>query len=273
MSFLPALPLSGYAGWAFLKRSMPVQMAVLAKSPEIKRDDDYFRAKIGSVKTADDLLKDRRLLKVALGAFGLDSDINNTAFLRKVLNDGTLSADALSNRLADKQYQKFSAAFGFGDYPVPSTQISDFADKILTSYKDKQFEAAVGEQDSDLRLSLNVARELPLIAGKTSSSVDAKWFSIMGNTPLRKVFETALNLPPSLAALDIDQQLAIFKSRAQAQLGSADLAQFADPAATESLIRRFLVRSQAASVGQQANSAAAALGLMQQIVANGKRYR
>lgn len=270
MTFAPALPLTGYAGWVFLKRSMPAQSAALNNSAEIKRDDEYFRAKIGSVKTADDLLKDRRLLKVALGAFGLSGDIDNKAFLRKVLTDGTLKANALSNRLADKQYQKLSAAFGFGDFTTPSTQLSDFPDKILSAYKDRQFETAVGEQDDDLRLALNATRELPSLASKTTSSVDAKWFTIMGNTPLRKVFETALGLPSNMAALDIDQQLGIFKEKAEAQFGSADPAQFSNSATTESLIRRFLVRSQAASISQQSSSAATALGLIQQIAAKGR---
>lgn len=45
--------------------------------PKIRNDEAYFRAKIGSVKTAEQLVSDRRLLKVALGAFGLEADINN----------------------------------------------------------------------------------------------------------------------------------------------------------------------------------------------------
>ncbi|MGL6210257.1 MAG: DUF1217 domain-containing protein, partial [Paracoccaceae bacterium] len=126
MTFAPVLPGTGYAGWTFLQRTKASQTATFYKSPELARDEAYFRAKIKSVKTADDLVSDRRLLKVALGAYGLDADLNSKAFIKKVLSDGTLKEGTLSGRLADKQYEKLSAAFGFGDFSVPNTQLSDF---------------------------------------------------------------------------------------------------------------------------------------------------
>ncbi len=198
MSFTPILISTGYAGWAFLSKTLASQQTAFDQSPEIKRDEDYFRAKIGSVKTADDLVNDRRLLKVALGAFGLDQDINSKAFIKKILSDGTLKTDALANKLSDKSYKDLSAAFGFGDFDVPRTQLSTFADEILSGYEAHQFEQAVGEQDNDMRLALNAQRELATLAGK-SSSEDTKWYSIIGNTPLRTVVQGALGLPDSTA--------------------------------------------------------------------------
>ena len=269
MSYTPAIPLGGYAGWAFLKRTMPAQTAALAGSTEMKRDEDYFRAKIGKIDTAEQLVSDRRLMRVALGAFGLDGDINNTFFIRKVLEDGTLKTGTLANRLADKQYQKLSAAFGFGDFKTPATKISTFPDKILTAFRARQFEVAVGDQNPDMRLALNLQRELPGIAGKTGSTENAKWFSVMGNAGLRRVFEKALGLPAGLGALDLEQQLGAFKEKAQAQLGSDSVAQFADPDKVEGLLRRFLLRSEADSYAQSSGRTAA-LQLMQQAVATSR---
>ncbi len=271
MTYVPAIPLGGYAGWASLKRTMPAQTAAFNTSTDLKRDEDYFRAKIGSVTSAEQLVNDRRLLKVTLGAFGLDNDINNKFFIRKVLEDGTLKTGALANRLADKQYQKLSATFGFGDFAVPGTKLSDFPDKILTSYRARQFEMAVGDQNPDLRLALNVQRELPAIAAKANSSENAKWFTVMGNAPLRKVFEKALGLPASLGVLDLDKQLEAFKAKGKSQLGSDAIAQFSDPAKVEGLVRRFLLRSEAESFAQS-GAGNAALQLMQTAVANA-RYR
>ena len=265
MSFTPAIPVGGYAGWAFLKRTMPAQTAAFVGSSGIKRDEDYFRAKIGKIDTAEQLVSDRRLMRVALGAFGLDSDINNQFFIRKVLEEGTLKTGTLANRLADKQYQKLSAAFGFGDFATPSTKISTFADKILAAYQARQFEVAVGAQNPDMRLALNLQRELPAIANKSGSTETAKWFTVMGNAGLRRVFEKALGLPAGLGALDLDQQLGTFKEKARAQLGSDAMAQFSDPAAVDGLLRRFLLRSEADSFAQ-AGSGNSALQLMQQAV-------
>jgi hypothetical protein len=250
MSYTPAIPFGGYAGWAFLNRTKASQTAVLTQTAQYKRDEDYFRANIGKIDTAEQLVGDRRLLGVVLGAFGLENDINNKFFIQKVLADGTFKPEALSNKLADKQYQKLSAAFGFGDLPSPRSKMSDFADKILAQYRTRQFETAVGTQNESLRLALNLQRELPEIAGKTGSSENAKWFSIMGSTPLRTVFQTALGLPSSTATLDLDQQLTIFKSRAKAQFGSENLSQFTDSAAVDKLIRRYLMRSELENFAQ-----------------------
>lgn len=269
MTYVPALPLGGYAGWAVLKRTLPTQAAAFNASSELKRDEVYFRAKIGQITTAEQLVADRRLLKVALGAFGLDNDINNKFFIRKVLEDGTLNTAALSNRLADKQYQKLSATFGFGDFAVPSTKLSDFPDKILTAYRTRQFEVAVGERAPDLRLALNVQRELPALAAKTNSSENAKWFTVMGSAPMRKVFEKALGLPSSLGILDLDKQLETFKAKAKSQLGNDAIAQFTDPAKVEGLVRRFLLRAEAEGFAQS-GSGNTALLLMQTAAATAR---
>ena len=262
MTYTPVLPLSGYAGWTLLKRTMTVQTAAFNKSPEIARDEDYFRAKIGSVKTADQLVNDRRLLSVALGAFGLDSDIGNKAFIQKILIDGTQTATALANRLADKRYAQFSAAFGF-DQATPATQTTGFADTIVTAYKNREFESAVGDQDEDLRLALNAQRELSALAAKTSSE-NVKWYTILGNTPLRTVMTKALGLPASVGSIDLDQQLNIFQTKAAAVFGDSGISQFSDTTKMDSLIKRFLTRSQADQLISQTSSGSIALTLMQQ---------
>ena len=53
---------------------------------------------------------DVRVAADALGAFGLDGDINNRFFIRKVLEGGTLTAGALATKLTDKRYAQMSAA-------------------------------------------------------------------------------------------------------------------------------------------------------------------
>lgn len=262
MTYTPVLPLSGYAGWTLLNRTMKVQTAAFNKSPEIKRDEDYFRAKIGSVKTADQLVGDRRLLKVALGAFGLDSDIDNKAFIKKILSDGTLSATALANKLADKRYQQFSAAFGF-DLSIPATQISTFADKIVTAYKSREFESAVGDQDADLRLALNAQRELTTLAAKSSTET-TKWLTILGNSPLTTVFQKALGLPSSIGSLNLDQQLGIYQTKAEVVFGNGGISQFKDSTKLDALIKKFLTRSEADQLISQTSGSSLALSLMQQ---------
>ncbi len=259
MSFSPVLPATGTLGWSFLQRTSATQQAALAKSPEIQRDADYFRSRIAKVETADQLVADRRLLRISLEAFGLDADLDSRAFIRKVLSEGTLTAGAFAMRLADPRYKALSAAFGFGDFPVPNTRLSDFADKFLAQWQTRRFEAAVGEQNDDYRLALNAKRELAALSASTSSET-TKWLRVISNTPLRKVVQKAFNLPDSFVGLDLDRQVSVLKDRATATFGSSGVSQFSDPAKTEELVRRFLVRSELSAVATNSP----ALGLLLQ---------
>lgn len=263
MTFAPVLPIGGYAGWTLLKRTMERQTATFNAQPAIKRDEAYFREKIGGINTAEQLVNDPRLLRIALGAFGLEADQGNKFFIRKVLEEGTLNPDALSIKLANKQYEKFSSAFGFGNFDIPRTKLSDFADTILDQYKTQQFAVAVGVQNEDMRLALNAERELPEIANSTASPL-AKWYSVLGNAPLRKVFERAFNLPPSFGAIDLDKQVATLQSRTNALFGSDNISQFTDSKKLDLLVRQFLVRSDIAASSSFIAPGQVALTLLQQ---------
>lgn len=262
MSFLPAIPAGGYAGWTFLKRTKDSQVAGLASAPQQKRDIAHFRDKIGSVVSADMLVADKRLLRVALTAFGLEGDLGNTAFIRKVLADGTLEPGDLPNRLADKRYRDLSEAFGFGNFSVPRTRLSDFADKIVAAFEERQFEAAVGNQHNDLRLALNAERELAALANR-GLAPDTAWLTVIGSPPLRSVFHTAFSLPPSFAAINLDQQVESLRTKAAAALGDSEIAQFREPAAIEKLLKRFLLRNESASFGGTGTPGGIALQLLQ----------
>lgn len=261
MSFQPIVPLSGFTGWSFLKRTMARQQVAQQAAPAQQRDEAYFRGKIGKVTTAEQLVSDKRLLRIALTAFGLEGDLNSTAFVRKVLEGGTLKEGSLANKLADKQYQKFSSAFGFGDYSVPRTKISTFPDEILSAFRARSFETAVGDQNNTYRLALNAEREVAAVAAGSSSD-NAKWYTILGNQPLREVFQTALGLPKSFASIDIDQQLSVLKSRTAAAFGAETVSQFKDPARMEALVRRYITRAEMQDQGAASSSSSIALQLL-----------
>lgn len=260
MGFQPIGSFGGLAGWTFLQRTQAAQQSAFEAAPEISRDTEYFSKNISKVTRPEDLVNDYRLLKVALGSFGLSDDLPNKAFIRKVLEEGSLDPESLANRMVDKRYLALTKAFGF-DLGTPSTQISDFSSKILDGYKARQFEVAVGQQDPDMRLALALERDLGAIVS-SENTADGKWFSVMGNAPLRKVFETALGLPSTFASLDIDQQLKVFRERADVVFGDGEIDQFVNPDRLEALNRLFLVRSQIASGGGGMSSGAIALSLL-----------
>jgi hypothetical protein len=255
MTFQPVLPLGGYSGWRFLSRTLPQQQAAFVQSAPVQRATDYFKANIAKATTPEALVKDRRLLEVALGAFGLKDDLNSRAFIQRVLEGGTTKLDALASRLADKRYATLAREFGYGDLGA-RVKLEGFADKIVARYEAQSFQEAVGAQDDNMRLALNLPGGLAEVA-KATANPRAQWFSVMGNPPLRAVFERALGLPKSFGALDIDQQLSQLQSRAEAAFGTARVDGFTDPARQEKLVRLFLLRSDA----QATNASPAAMAL------------
>jgi hypothetical protein len=261
MIFQPVLPFGGLAGWSLLNRTLERQTELFNKDPLIVRDTEYFEQNISKVQTPDDLVSDRRLLRVALGAFGLQDDINNRAFIREILEEGTADEDALANRLTDDRYKQFTDAFAFKDRPIPRTQLLTFGAEITSQFRNREFETAVGEQDEALRLAMNAQRELGDIASEDVPE-DTMWFRILGNPPLRRVFDVALGMPANFAQLDLDRQLEIFKSRASSQLDMSDPSELVDPDVQDRLIQRFLLRDQVDSFAVQ-SSGSIALTLLQ----------
>jgi hypothetical protein len=238
-----------------------VQQKAFETAPELQRDTAYFSENIGKISSAGELVSDYRLLKVALGAFGLDDDLPNKALIRKVLEEGTLDPESFANRMVDKRYFALAEAFGF-DLGTPRSKLSDFAPGLLDAYRTRQFEIAVGTQNQDMRLAMTLERELTTLIAR-GNTADGKWFSVMGNPPLRKVFETALGLPASLGAVDVDQQLTVFRNRASAVFRNGEVDQFSAPEAREKLNQLFLMRAQIAAGETAMSSGAIALTLLQ----------
>ena len=259
--FQPVIISSGVSGWQFLKATYDRQTEAFNTAPQLKRDTDYFAENIGKVQTAEDLVSDRRLLTVALGAFGLQDDINNRFFIQKMLEEGTTAEDALANRFTDSRYRDLSEAFGLGPNETRGNREPGFASDIVARYQANSFEIATGDQDQSLRIALYAERILPEVVGG-DGSVARKWFSIMGQPPLRALFERALGLPEAIGQVDIDQQLGVFQDRAERVFGVSDPAEFADAEILDNVITAYLARSQIQSFDASTSSASIALTLL-----------
>lgn len=371
--FQPIVPLGGLVGWQFLQRTEASQREAFSQSAAIEREAENFRNQISSVRSAEDLVGDFRLRRIALGAFGLTDDINNNYLIQRVLQEGIDDPADLANRLSDSRYSALAQAFSFGSDGAPGSELArisetvrgaaahlgdpeaeakafdlvaqlkalsdlagagaaleqrsaaqaridnlwpevmgerslraafknafdiapgfdalpenvqqevlrqkivgvlgerpasdlvNFAESIIANYVDREFERAVGEQNEDMRLALNLRRELPAISGSDASE-DTQWFRVMGSPPLRRVFETVLGLPKEFAALDIDRQLETFKEKATGVFGSSSVSQFSNPDKLSELTKLYLLRAElGASSGAGTSSSNAALTILSQV--------
>jgi len=247
MSYIPVVPLDGYAGWRFLQKTLPAQSTAHQQSAVTQREGAYFKDTVAQIQTAADLVADRRLLNTALTAFGLEADLPNRAFIRQVLDSNTLDPASFANRLADKRYLNFAKAFGFGDFSGPQTQSPGFADRMLDRFHDRGFEQAVGTQNESMRVALALQRDLAELATQAGSD-DTKWFLVLGTPNIRAVFEAAYQLPSGFGTLDLDRQVSVMRERTERLTGDSEIAQFADPEKIELLTRRYFLSEQVASI-------------------------
>lgn len=261
MSFSPVTPLSGIAGLRFLDRTWDSQFKAFESQARMTRDIEYFKENIADITDAQKLVADRRLLRVALGAFGLDEEIDKKYFIGRILAEGTDDPDSLANRFVDPRYRTFSEAFGFGNLFGPKTGSPGFAASIVSNFKERQFEIAIGESDTDLRLAIGFRREIAGFAN-AGNAADSAWFSVLGSTPVRSVFEQAFSLPSEFGALDIDRQKETLQERSRALFGSTSLAVFKDPQNIERLLNQFLAKSQIASQPRGTSSQFVALSIL-----------
>lgn len=243
IGFQPVVPQSGYVGWRFLERTAESQRTAFEMSPELLRDLEYFKENISKATVAEDLVNDRRLLKVALGAFGLEDDLDKRAYVLKALVEGTDADDSFANRMVDKRYQEFSRAFGYGNFLGARVARSDFVESIVAPYKIQKFEVAVGESDESMRLAMVFVREIGALASSVNAD-DAAWFKVMGNPPMQKIFEMAFGLPKSFGLLDVDKQRDIFRDKARILFGDSSLAVFKEAENIDKLLRTFFARKQ-----------------------------
>ncbi|WP_397541813.1 DUF1217 domain-containing protein [Roseovarius salis] len=255
--FQPVLPASGLTGWKLLESTMAAQTRAFEASPRMQRDTAYFEDRINTITTAGELVSDRRLLRVALGAFGLGDDINNRHFVQQVLESRADDGRSLANSLSDSRYRQLNRAFGFGDPATgPRTGTPGFGAEITAQFRARSFEIAVGRQDDSLRLALNAQRELATIAGSAASESEA-WFRVLGTPPLREVFETAFGLPDGFGRLDIDRQQREFRALARERFGVTSFSDFSGSGARDKVVETYLLRDQVSARALQTPQAIA----------------
>ncbi len=194
-----------------------------ASQPAVKTATAYYQANIGKVKTIDQFVGDYRLLSYALNAYGLGDQINNTALIRKVLEQGTSSPKALANTLPNASWKAFAKAFDFSATGVSSPTSPPSVATTKSDYVEQQLEADQGSQDPGVELALYFKRVAPTVSNS---------YGILADKNLLEVAQTIFGLSPTGSAAEIDKEaVAIGKL-----MPASDLK---DPTKLNRLVERF----------------------------------
>jgi hypothetical protein len=176
----------------------------LSRRPDVAREIAYYLEKIESVKTIDDFLKDDRLFKFAMKAYGLGEFDYAKAFMRKVLTEGIDTRDAFANALADGRYREFAEAFNFKRYADAATIFDRARQGTVDRYARQSLEEEEGTSNDNVRLALYFERRAGSIEGP---------FDILSDKALTQFIYKALGLPATTSAVGIDRQAAIIADR------------------------------------------------------------
>lgn len=125
---------STYLGYTSVQRNVRQSLTMISQQAGVTREAAYYRDNIGKVKTVDDLMKDYRLYQYATKAYGLEDMAYAKAFMRKVLESNLSDANSFANRLNDKRYREFAAAFSFNGAGTHVAQSASQTDEMVGLY-------------------------------------------------------------------------------------------------------------------------------------------
>jgi len=126
--------LSTYLNYQLISRDMPTSIGRVEKQPMVARETAYFQQNIGKVTSIDEFVKDDRLFKFAMKAFGLADMDYAKAFMVKAMKEGVSDPDSFANKLTDKRYAEFVATFNFAAREERTTSYVEAADGVVDRY-------------------------------------------------------------------------------------------------------------------------------------------
>ena len=126
--------MSTYTSYQLIARDMPKAIDRVEAQPVVKRETDYYLANITKVKSIDEFVNNDRLFKYAMKAFGLSDMDYAKAFMVKALKEGVSDPDSFANKLTDKRYADFVAAFNFQKRGETATTYTPARQDVTQNY-------------------------------------------------------------------------------------------------------------------------------------------
>jgi hypothetical protein len=188
----------------------------------------YYQENIQGVETLDDLLSDRGIIDVVIGAYGLDETVTDD-FLKQIFNSDLSDPKSFVNQQSSKKWAELVASFNFDSEgnltreTLGTIQQRGETLETVNLYMRQTLEENEGESSEAVRLALYFERTAPTIT-------DA--YEIIADEALTEVFRTIFGYTEDFANMDVDAQAKVIN----AQLELSDLQ---DPKKLQRLIERY----------------------------------
>ncbi|WP_243374078.1 DUF1217 domain-containing protein [Microvirga solisilvae] len=195
----------------------------IQNDPIVKRETDYYNATIKTIKTVDDFVKNDRVFKYAMKAYGLEDMAYAKAFMKKMLNEGVASPLSMANKMTNPLYKAFARAFDFVGKGAAATSAASATTETVQKYIQQTLETQEGRANQGVQLALYFKRK--------ASSV-TKPMEILADRALLKFMQTTFSIPEASSRADLDIQVRNLEK-------VLNVKDFQDPKKVDKLIQRF----------------------------------
>lgn len=197
--------------------------ALIEKDPVVKRETDYYNATIKTIKTIDEFIKNDRVFKYAMKAYGLEDMAYGKALIKKLLQEGISNPLSMANKMSNPLYKEFAKAFDFAGKGAEATSAASATTEAVQRYVQQTLEQQEGKDNQGVQLALYFKRK--------ASSVTTT-MGVLADKALLKFVQTTFSIPEAASRADLDIQV----RNLEKFLNVKDLQ---DPKKVDKLIQRF----------------------------------
>ncbi|MBB3017331.1 hypothetical protein FHR70_000371 [Microvirga lupini] len=197
--------------------------ALIEKEPATKREIEYYQANIKSIKTIEDFVKNDRIFKFAMKAYGLEDMAFGKGLIKKMLQEGLTDPRSMANKMSNPLYKEFARAFDFKAKGDAATSAPSATTEAVQKYVQITLEKKEGEQNEGVQLAMYFKR-------KASSVTNT--MGLLADKALLKFVQTTFNIPQNASKADLDIQVRNLEKH-------IDIKDFQDPKKVDKLIQRF----------------------------------
>ena len=189
----------------------------------------YYQEKIQGIRSVDELLADRGVIDVVLGAFGLDASDTSDDFLKQIFASDLSDPKSFVNQQSSNRWAEMTASFNFDSDGVLTRATSGTIQQrgetleTVNLYLRQTLEENEGESNEAVRLALYFQRTAPTMT-------DA--YDMIADDALMEVFRITFGYTDDFSSMDVDAQAKVINAK-------LDLADLQDPDKMTRYLERF----------------------------------